>query len=147
MRTQIKVRRNDKQALLTKMKLIQGWNGKMSADEKQVLSLFHRLSLDWLKRTANRDAMMNLVFVRNIALILANKGYPRNYMGENNEDFAAVLTHLKQAIERGKKTGSWALNGELIQKIPVILALHDRQLEEVSRKVYEMVNKYVGENA
>lgn len=147
MRTQIKVRRNDKQALLAKMKMIQGWNGKMSEDEKQVLSLFHWLSLDWLKRTANRDAMMNLVFVCNIALILANKGYPRNYMGENNEDFATVLTHLKQAIERGKKTGSWALNGELIMKMPAILALHDRQLAEVSRKVYESVNRYVGENA
>lgn len=147
MRTQIKVRRNDKQALLAKMALIQSWNGKMDEDEKRMLSLFHWLSLDWLKRTANRDAMMNLVFVCNIALILANRGYPRSYMGENNEDFAAVLMHLKQAIERGKKTGSWALNGELIQKIPVILALHDRQLEEVSRKVYEAVNKYVGENA
>lgn len=91
--------------------------------------------------------MMNLVFVCNIALILANKGYPRNYMGENNEDFAHVLTNLKLAIERGKKTGSWALNGELIMKMPAILALHDRQLEEVSRKVYEYVNRYVGENA
>lgn len=58
-----------------------------------------------------------------------------------------MLTNLKQAIERGKKTGSWALNGELIMKMPAILTLHDRQLEEVSRKVYEGVNQYVGENA
>lgn len=44
-------RRPTKQELLARMILAQGWNGKMSEDEKQVLSLFHWLSLDWLKRT------------------------------------------------------------------------------------------------
>nr|DAH64377.1 MAG TPA: hypothetical protein [Caudoviricetes sp.] len=138
--------RQDKRALFQRMQQIQSWNGKLDEDEKRDLSLFAWLSLDWAKREPNRQAVLNIVSVCNLALVLANKEYPKGYMGEANTAFAVVLANLKLLISRGKEKGTWSLNGDLIRNLPVVLSLHDRQLTEVSRKVMEACVNYVREN-
>lgn len=139
-------RRPTKAELVARMINAQSWNGRLDDDEKGDLGLFAWISLDWAKRAPNRQAVLNIVSVCNLALVLANKGYPKDYSGEANEAFAVVLANLKLLIARAKETSSWSLNGDLIRHLPTVLSLHERQIGEVSRKVMEACVNYVKDN-
>lgn len=145
MRTRITVKRNDKQALLARMKMIQSWNGKMDEDEKLSLGCFIWLSLAWAKSEPCHQAVHNLIAFCNTALVMANRGYPKSYAGECNQAFAVCLTHLQHLIERQRETKSWALDGELIMNLPKILHLYEQQIAEIPRKEFDAVLNFVME--
>ncbi len=139
-------RRASKAELIARLSCAQSWNGKLNDEERTDMGLFVWMSFDWVKREPCKQAVMNIISTCNLTIILANRGYPADYSGEANRELAVVLTNLKNLIARSKKTGSWALNGELIRYLPAVLSLHDRQLAEVSRKVMEACVNYVREN-
>ena len=135
-----------KAELVARMVNAQSWNGKLDAEEQQHMGLFMWISFDWAKRQPSKAAIMNIISVCNLALVLANRGYPRAYSGECNQAFAIVLAGLKQVISRGKDANAWSLNGDLIRHIPEIMSLHEEQLAEVSRKEMEACVNFVRDN-
>lgn len=139
----MKRRTPSKAELVARMVNAQSWNGRVDEDEKRDLLLFAWMSFDWAKRSPSERAVMNILCICNLSLVLANKGYPKAYAGECNESFAVALARLKHLIERGDKTGSWALDGELIRHVPIVMALYEEQLSEVSRKVMESCVNFV----
>ena len=142
----MKRRSPTKAELVARMINAQSWNGRLDEGERRDLGLFAWISYDWSKKAPCRQAVMNVISVCNLALVLANKGYPSEYSGECDHAFAVVLANMKLLIVRGKETGSWAMNGELIRNLPAIIALHEKQLSEVSRKVMDACVNFVRDN-
>lgn len=142
----MKRRTPSKAELVARMVNAQSWNGRLDAEEHQHMGLFMWISFDWAKRKPSKAAIMNVISVCNLALVMANRGYPRDYSGECNQAFAIVLAGLKQVVARGKSSDTWSLNGDLIRHIPEIMSLHEQQLAEVSRKEMESCVNYVRDN-
>lgn len=142
----MKRRTPSKAELVARMIDVQSWNGRLDEEERTHMALFAWLSFDWAKRQPSKSAIMNVITVCNLALVLANRGYPKAYAGECNQAFAIVLTNLKQVIARGRENGSWSLNGELIRNIPLVFSVHEAQLAEVSRKEMDACVNFVKDN-
>lgn len=119
------------------------WNGRLGEDDQRDMSLFSWIYFDWMKREPNRKAFFGLLSIANLTLVLLHKDFPKDYNGQQNESVAIVMAGLKRTIERQKKTGSYALDGELMKHFPVVLSLHDKQITEVPRKVLDACITFV----
>jgi hypothetical protein len=89
------------------------------------LGLAYRMALECLRSGYGQEEHVHtLACTSNIALVLAERGYAVDAI----EQIKAAQDGIMRCFGRGKRTGKWGLDGEAIQSITSMVALHDAQL-------------------
>lgn len=101
----------------------------LDKEQRTEISFAYRMAFDLILKGRGKESDWNTVVCSlNIAMVLAEAGFGREYQGQIIESLDGVF----RAKERHAKTGKWGFDGPAITSIKTSYEVHEAQLEIVT---------------